>query len=348
MLKKSVQTILNGLSVAVFVIDAKQIIRFGNIAAQERFGIDAVEDDLLSVIPAKECQKAAERVLKNDETTVSLELTLQDVVPTTFRMIVTRLDAELTGKKARAIISLEDISHIREAEQMRIDFVANVSHELRSPLTSLSGFIETLQGAAKDDPIARERFLDLMLNDAQRMSRLIGDLLSLSKLQASERVAPQETVNLDTILRRVVASLEPISNTEETSIVLFVSDNLPMVVGDADELTQVFQNLIENGIKYSKRGTEVIITAEADPSHDNQLRISVRDHGEGIDPQHIPRLTERFYRIDKGRSRDMGGTGLGLAIVKHILIRHRAYLHIDSNLGLGSIFSVFLPVAETE
>ncbi len=347
MLKKSVQTILNGLSVAVFVIDANQVIRFGNIAAKKRFGIDGKDDELFSVIPAKECEKAAERVLKG-ETTVSLELTLQDVVPTTFRLIVTRLDAELTGKKARAIISLEDISHIREAEQMRIDFVANVSHELRSPLTSLSGFIETLQGPAKDDPVARERFLDLMLSDAQRMSRLIGDLLSLSKLQASERIAPHETVNLETILRRVVASLEPISNTEDTAIALTVSDDLPMVVGDADELTQVFQNLIENGIKYSKPGTEVVIVAEPDPSHENQLRISVRDQGEGIDPKHIPRLTERFYRIDKGRSRDMGGTGLGLAIVKHILIRHRAYLHIDSKLGLGSIFSVFLPVVETK
>lgn len=347
MLKKSVKTTLNGLSVAVFVIDAKQIIRFGNIAAQQRFGIDAKDDALFNVIPAKKCQKAVQRVLEG-ETTVSLELTLQDVVPTTFRLIVTRLDAVLKGKDARAIVSLEDISHIREAEQMRIDFVANVSHELRSPLTSLSGFIETLQGPAKNDPVARERFLDLMLNDAQRMSRLIGDLLSLSKLQASERVAPQDTVDVESILRRVVASLEPISNSEETKVTLSVPQKLPMVIGDADELTQVFQNLIENGIKYSTRETEVEVIAEVDPSHDNQLRISIRDHGEGIDPQHIPRLTERFYRIDKGRSRDMGGTGLGLAIVKHILIRHRAYLHIDSKVGSGSIFSVFLPIAKSE
>ncbi len=347
MLKKSVKTTLNGLSVAVFVIDAKQIIRFGNIAAQQRFGIDAKDDALFNVIPAKKCQKAVQRVLEG-ETTVSLELTLQDVVPTTFRLIVTRLDAVLKGKDARAIVSLEDISHIREAEQMRIDFVANVSHELRSPLTSLSGFIETLQGPAKNDPVARERFLDLMLNDAQRMSRLIGDLLSLSKLQASERVAPQDTVDVESILRRVVASLEPISNSEETKVTLSVPKKLPMVIGDADELTQVFQNLIENGIKYSTRETEVEVIAEVDPSHDNQLRISIRDHGEGIDPQHIPRLTERFYRIDKGRSRDMGGTGLGLAIVKHILIRHRAYLHIDSKVGSGSIFSVFLPIAKSE
>jgi two-component system phosphate regulon sensor histidine kinase PhoR len=267
------------------------------------------------------------------------------VVPTTFRLIITRLDTERTGQDARAIVSLEDISHIREAEQMRIDFVANVSHELRSPLTSLSGFIETLQGPAKDDPAAQERFLTLMAGDAQRMSRLIGDLLSLSKLQATERLAPSESVDIASILHRVTASLEPLTKREKTSISLTISQDLPPIIGDADELIQVFQNLIENGVKYSAQDTMVEVIAERDPSHKNQLRISVRDHGEGLDPAHIPRLTERFYRVDKGRSRDMGGTGLGLAIVKHILIHHRAYLHIDSTVGEGSTFSVFLPIA---
>lgn len=345
MLKKSVKTILNGLSVAVFAIDAEQIIQFGNNAARKRFDLSKKSTKLFDVIPAKECTDAANKILTGQSTTLSLELTLQDVVPTTYRMILTRLDAQRTDSKARAIISLEDISHIREAEQMRIDFVANVSHELRSPLTSLSGFIETLQGAAKNDPAAQTRFLKLMEYDAGRMSRLIGDLLSLSKLQASERVAPQKSVDLEAILRRVKASLEPLANSEDTQVSLTISDNLPEIIGDADELTQVFQNLIENGIKYSHPNTTVTIIAEPDPSHENQLRISIRDKGEGLEPLHIPRLTERFYRVDKGRSRDMGGTGLGLAIVKHILIRHRAYLHIDSELGQGSTFSVFLPIA---
>ena len=345
MLKKSVKTILNGLSVAVFVIDAAQIIRFGNNAARKRFGLSKKDIDLFGVIPSKDCTKAAISVLTGETTTVSLELTLQDVVPTTFRLIITRLDAERTGPDARAIVSLEDISHIREAEQMRIDFVANVSHELRSPLTSLSGFIETLQGPAKNDPAAQERFLALMAGDAQRMSRLIGDLLSLSKLQASERIAPSEAVNISSILRNVTASLEPLSKRENTGISLSISPDLPQVIGNTDELTQVFQNLIENGIKYSQQDTKVEVIAQRDPSHENQLRISVRDHGEGLDPKHIPRLTERFYRVDQGRSRTMGGTGLGLAIVKHILIHHRAYLHIDSKVGLGSTFSVFLPIA---
>lgn len=344
MLKKSVRTILDGLSVAVFVINASQTIRFANIAAQTRFGGDLTDMDLANVIPSKKCTKAATRVLEA-EATVSLELTLQDVVPTTFRLIITRLDAELTGDQARAIVSLEDISHIREAEQMRIDFVANVSHELRSPLTSLSGFIETLQGPAKNDPVAQERFLKLMAGDAGRMSRLIGDLLSLSKLQASERVSPSDTVDIGSILHRVTASLEPLSNTEDTQISLTISPDLPKVIGDTDELIQLFQNLIENGVKYSHQGTKVVVIAERDPSHESQVRITVRDRGEGLNPKHIPRLTERFYRVDKGRSRDMGGTGLGLAIVKHILIRHRGYLHIDSKIGLGSMFSVFLPIA---
>jgi len=345
MLKKSVRTILNGLSVAVFVIDADRIIRFGNLAARKRFNNDLTKTGLLDLIPSKKCANAAKRVLSGAETTLSLELTLQDVVPTTYRLIITRLDADRNGAKARAIISLEDISHIREAEKMRIDFVANVSHELRSPLTSLSGFIETLQGPAKNDSAARERFLSLMANDASRMSRLIGDLLSLSKLQASERVAPSDSVDISALLTRVSASLEPLTKREKTSIKLTVSPDLPHVIGDADELTQVFQNLIENAVKYSHHDTEVSVTAEPDPSHKNQLRISVRDHGEGMDAKHIPRLTERFYRVDKGRSRTMGGTGLGLAIVKHILIRHRAYLHIDSKIGHGSSFSVFLPIA---
>jgi two-component system phosphate regulon sensor histidine kinase PhoR len=346
MLKKSVKTILNGLSVAVFVIDANQIIRFGNNAARSRFALTEPDTGLFSVIPSKDCTTAANRVLTGQRPTVSLELTLQDVVPTTFRLLITRLDATTrTGMQARAIVSLEDISHIREAEQMRIDFVANVSHELRSPLTSLSGFIETLQGPAKDDVVAQERFLTLMSSEAHRMSRLIGDLLSLSKLQASERVPPSEFVNVSAILRSVIASLEPLTKREENTISLTISPDLPQVIGDADELTQVFQNLIENGVKYSHPNTVVDVVAERDPSHDNQIRISVRDQGEGLDPIHIPRLTERFYRVDKGRSRNMGGTGLGLAIVKHILIRHRAYLHIDSKVGQGSHFAVFLPVA---
>lgn len=345
MLKKSVRTILDGLSVAVFVIDARQMIRFANIAATERFGPDIENQELIDAIPAKNCKEAAQKVLTEGET-VSLELTLQDVVPTTFRMIITRLDAELKNEKARAIISLEDISHIREAEQMRIDFVANVSHELRSPLTSMLGFIETLQGPAKSDLAAQERFLDLMMSDAQRMSRLIGDLLSLSKLQTRERIVPDETVDLNYILGRVVASLEPLSQNSKTAIQLTFAPDLPAVTGDADELTQVFQNLVENAIKYSPDHTTVYVVAERDPSHTNQVRIAVRDQGEGMDPKHIPRLTERFYRVDKGRSRDMGGTGLGLAIVKHILIRHRAYLHIESDMGTGSVFSVFLPIAE--
>lgn len=348
MLKKSVRTILNGLSVAVFVIDADKIIRFGNNAALKRFETDLTDMPLSGIIANQECIEAATRVLEDQTDTMSLELTLQDVVPTTFRFIITRLDAERAGPDARAIISLEDVSHIREAEQMRTDFVANVSHELRSPLTSLTGFIETLLGPAKNDKEAQERFLNLMSSEASRMSRLIGDLLSLSKLQARERVAPNDSVDIGTILRRVSASLEPLTMRERTTISLTISPELPHVTGDADELTQVFQNLIENGIKYSHQGSTIDVVAEHDPSHENQLRVSITDSGEGLDSVHIPRLTERFYRVDKGRSRKMGGTGLGLAIVKHILIRHRAYLHIESKIGLGSTFTVFLPIAKKQ
>ena len=227
---------------------------------------------------------------------------------------------------------------------MRHDFVANVSHELRSPLTALSGFVETLQGNAANNKEARERFLGMMSNEADRMARLIGDLLSLSKLQASERVAPTEQVDLFKILSSVSSSLSGLAERNLIKLKLNFSNFMPLVTGDADELTQVFQNLIENAIKYSGNGSVVSVSFKPPKEGESHLCISIEDTGEGIDPAQIPRLTERFYRVDKGRSRAQGGTGLGLAIVKHILIRHRGWLKISSQLGKGSVFAVYLPV----
>ena len=243
------------------------------------------------------------------------------------------------------VLGFEDMSRIQEAEQMRHDFVANVSHELRSPLTALSGFVETLQGAAANDKVARERFLGMMSNEADRMARLIGDLLSLSKLQASERVAPIDLVDLFRILSSVSSSLSGLADTNKVKLKLDFSNSMPLVTGDSDELTQVFQNLIENAIKYSGHGSTVSVSFVPPKQGKSRLCIMVKDTGEGIDPTQIPRLTERFYRVDKGRSRAQGGTGLGLAIVKHILIRHRGWLKISSQLEKVSIFAVYLPVS---
>ncbi len=243
------------------------------------------------------------------------------------------------------LLSLEDVSHVQAASEMRRDFVANVSHELRTPLTAVIGFIETLQGPARDDAGARARFLGIMAREAGRMSRLIDDLLSLSRVESQERVRPTGRVDVALLLRSAAATLEPVAREAGASVTLEGAGAPAEAPGDADQLLQVFTNLIENAVKYGGGTVRVTLDRQAhEPSlRGAALRIEVADDGEGIDPLQIPRLTERFYRIDSHRSREMGGTGLGLAIVKHIVNRHRGRLRIDSRRGQGSRFSVILP-----
>ena len=339
-----IETILDALSVAVFIVDRNQKIVYRNAASVSLFGTGLRNKKLKHFVPKKRCIRAVEDVLSG-EARQSVDVRLQLVVPTSFRMTVVPLETGRDQSDASAVVSFEDVSHVLEAEQMRTDFVANVSHELRSPLTALSGFIETLQGPARTDEQATARFLGLMEKEAARMARLIGDLLSLSKLQSAERYAPTEKIEINPIIERVIASLAPILDKEHAMVQSDLGDGLPDVFGDVDELTQVFSNLIENAAKYSRVGTTVSVTSMIDDKEPDMVRIVVVDQGEGIAPEHIARLTERFYRIDKGRSRDKGGTGLGLAIVKHILMRHRGRLQIDSIQGQGSTFSVVLPRA---
>ena len=251
------------------------------------------------------------------------------------------------GPATGILISFEDITDRQQIGQMRRDFVANVSHELRTPLTALIGFIDTLQGPARDDPAARERFLGIMSNEAQRMNRLVRDLLSLSQVEEMERVRPGTRVDLTDLLGSVLRNLAPLAEKSGGTLSAGL-DAVPVFVeGDADQLRQVFGNLIENAIKYGGRPPEVkvqLTPLERDPSlRGPAVSIDVIDNGPGIDPVHIPRLTERFYRVDGHRSREMGGTGLGLAIVKHIVNRHRGRLRIDSTPGQGSRFTVILP-----
>ena len=253
----------------------------------------------------------------------------------------------ITGRHPGAILHFSDISHIGAAEESRRDFVANVSHELRTPLTALMGFIETLQGAARDDPEARARFLKIMASEAERMNRLVADLLSLSQVESEQRLRPEESVDLREVLEAACAALK--LKAEERDVTLRITGlegQLPLSV-DRDQLTQVFVNLIENAVKYGRAGQPVILhvtEATGQPrARGPMVQVDVIDRGEGIEAVHLPRLTERFYRVDSHRSREMGGTGLGLAIVKHILYRHRGQLKIRSIPGQGSTFSVLLP-----
>lgn len=246
-----------------------------------------------------------------------------------------------------AVVSFQDRADMEHAGQMRRDFVANVSHELRTPLTALIGFIETLRGAARDDPEARDRFLTIMEQESNRMNRLVGDLLSLSRVEADERVRPTGKVELDKLLASTLTSLTPLAESNGVTLFFDPPDQAVMIPGDDDQLRQVFTNLIENGIKYGGAGQTVRLSIQV-IDHDVALRapaaaVAVVDEGPGIDPIHLPRLTERFYRADSHRSRQLGGTGLGLAIAKHIVNRHRGRMKVESEPGNGAAFTVILP-----
>jgi two-component system, OmpR family, phosphate regulon sensor histidine kinase PhoR len=249
-----------------------------------------------------------------------------------------------------ALLQMRETTALRRVERMRADFVANASHELRTPLASLSGFIETLQGPARDDPEAQVRFLDIMDTQAARMRRLIDDLLSLSRIELNEHVRPQMRVDLNTVIRDVLDAAEPLIASRLARIAFAGVPDIPPVLGARDELVQVVQNLIDNAVKYGGDPPEIRIALERREPDQTLgplplVALSVADRGPGIAREHLPRLTERFYRVDAAHSRAQGGTGLGLAIVKHILNRHLGRLDVESAPGDGCRFTVLLPAA---
>jgi two-component system, OmpR family, phosphate regulon sensor histidine kinase PhoR len=251
----------------------------------------------------------------------------------------------LAGYARVVVITVHDLTPIRRVEEMRADFVANVSHELRTPLAALTGFIDTLQGPARDDPAARERFLGIMQAQAWRMARLIDDLLSLSRIELRAHQRPDTPVDLIPIVRQVVDGLQTLARDRDVAIEISAPSDPLVVLGERDELTRLFENLIENGLKYGASGKRLDIALARVPTNAGpEARVSVRDYGPGIAAEHLPRLTERFYRVDVGESRAQGGTGLGLALVKHILNRHHGRLNIDSLEGEGATFTVRLPL----
>jgi two-component system phosphate regulon sensor histidine kinase PhoR len=242
------------------------------------------------------------------------------------------------------LMTFHDLTPLRRVEEMRADFVANASHELRTPLAALLGFIETLQGSARDDAKARERFLGIMQEQARRMARLIDDLLSLSRIELNAHRRPDTPVDLVPIVRQVVDGLQTLARDRGVSVNIEGAAALN-VLGDHDELVRIFENLIENALKYGAAGKRVDIKLAASADSEPEAEVSVRDYGPGIAPEHLPRLTERFYRVDVSESRAQGGTGLGLALVKHILARHRGRLTIESAPGAGATFTVHLLTA---
>ena len=242
------------------------------------------------------------------------------------------------------LLSFRDLTHERRLAQMRTDFVANASHELRTPLASLLGFIDTLRGPARDDAKAREKFLQIMAEQARRMSRLIDDLMSLSRIELSLHLQPQTRVDLAGIVAQVCDTMTSLARERGVALQLRREAAEAFVLGDRDELVRVFENLIENAIKYGASGERVEVTLSVAAG---EAAVSVRDFGPGIAPEHLPRLTERFYRVDVEKSRGQGGTGLGLALVKHVLARHRGTLSIESEADKGAIFTARIPLADS-
>jgi two-component system, OmpR family, phosphate regulon sensor histidine kinase PhoR len=245
------------------------------------------------------------------------------------------------------LMAFRDLTPLRRAEEMRADFVANASHELRTPLATLSGFIETLQGPARDDAVARGRFLSIMQAQATRMARLIDDLLSLSRIELNAHLRPGQEVDLVAIIRQVADGLQMLARDRGVDVKVTAPAKPVLVLGDRDELLRVFENLVENALKYASSGKRIDIEVATAEGEKREARVAVRDYGPGIAPEHLPRLTERFYRVDVAESRAQGGTGLGLALVKHILNRHGGRLTIESTMGQGATFTSWLPQANS-
>jgi len=336
------EDILNGVADAAFFLDRGRIVRAANAAAWRAFGRVALNQDFVKAMRRPEVLRLIDECL-TDGGQAQEVLTLDGTLRGVFRVTVSSVET------AGIVISFSDLTDIQAAERMRSDFVANVSHELRSPLTTISGFIETLQGPARNDDTARARFLDLMSQEAGRMERLIDDLLSLSKVEGDTRVRPRAKIDLPDLMSRVIAMLSHHAAERDVTVKMRDAPAGLFVTGDEDQLTQVFRNLIENAVKYGDAGGAVSVAIDRLPSaagiQGAAASIAISDQGPGIAKHHLPRLTERFYRVDDGRSRDKGGTGLGLAIVKHIIQRHRGRMLIDSTEGKGSTFTVLLPEA---
>ncbi|HYN39441.1 MAG TPA: ATP-binding protein, partial [Rhodospirillales bacterium] len=337
----------------VIVLNAAREIVAVNRAARETLGIGRLGRDLALSLRHPDVLAAVETVTAGLPS-ITEEITLPVPVPRTFTLHAGMLRAEESSTEVdpnapRVVLVLRDETRAKRAEQSRADFVANASHELRSPLSALIGFIETLRGPASEDGVARDRFLGVMQAETQRMARLVEDLMSLSRVEINEHVPPRHRVDLADVLAGVTETLAVRAEKRQMTIILDCPDDLPPVIGETDQLTQVFHNLVDNAVKYARSGTPIHIRAETVPrlpgTQTAGVQISVADTGDGIEAIHLPRLTERFYRADEGRSRRLGGTGLGLAIVKHIVNRHRGRLMMDSRVGNGSTFKVLLPAA---
>jgi two-component system, OmpR family, phosphate regulon sensor histidine kinase PhoR len=330
----------------ILVIDARRAILRGNAAARTLFHGDADGRGAGALLDHKDVVQAAAQVFAGagrQVVDVKLPGPTERHLRAQIELLPDYQSANLRPDRPAALLTVTDLTEVKRAEQLRADFVANASHELRTPLSVLLGFIETLTGPAADDPAAQREFLGIMQQQANRMARLVDDLLSLSKIELTEHAAPTRRVQVAEVVGPIARALDLRAAERGMAIELVVAPGLPAVPGEPDELAQLVQNLIDNAIKYARTGTTITVTVAPSPRLERGVMVRVRDRGEGIAKRHLARLTERFYRVDKARSCGMSGTGLGLAIVKHVVNRHNGLLEIESKVGRGSRFTVHLP-----
>ncbi|MFH6781795.1 MULTISPECIES: ATP-binding protein [Methylobacterium] len=340
------EALLANIPDPVILVDRRALVIETNAAARALLPSLRPRHPLSFALRDPDVLDGIETVLRTGE---PLKTVYSPRVPTerTFEVQIGAMQGGEAGRGGpNVVLFLRDLTSAQRLETMRVDFVANASHELRTPLASLLGFIETLQGPARDDAKARERFLGIMRVQALRMTRLIDDLLSLSRIELRAHVAPTHVVDVAPLARQIVDALGVIARERGVAITLDAEPGSLRILGDRDEILRVIENLVENAVKYGGDGGRVDVSLSALPAEEGrppQVAIAVRDAGPGIAPEHLPRLTERFYRVDAASSRQQGGTGLGLAIVKHILNRHRGRLTIESTPGEGATFRALIP-----
>lgn len=343
-----IKAVTSAIRDPAFIIDREGIVRFRNQAAEAAFPSARPGDPLRFRIRAGALAEGVDTALSTGEP-VTVEFHQRFPSENHYSASIVTVDNQ--GRKGQSqffLIVLDDQTEQRSLERMRSDFVANASHELRTPLASLSGFIETLQGAARNDPDARAKFLVLMQEQAIRMARLIEDLLSLSRIEMRAHLLPDGEADVGEIIAHVTDVLRPHARESGLEIINEVDDALPTVGGDRDELVEVVENLVGNAIKYGASGERIIVRARMSETASGMVQVDVEDFGPGIAADHIPRLTERFYRVPSNAKQQHKSTGLGLAIVKHIITRHRGRLQIESEVGAGSVFSFHIPVKSTQ
>jgi two-component system phosphate regulon sensor histidine kinase PhoR len=342
----SVFVFADALSDPCLVLDRRSLVLHANPAARRQFPTIVSGNPITFALRNPELVQAIEAAMRTG-TTRSIEL--HETVPSeTWEKVVVaplrRPGLDWFGDEDRQlVITFQSLTELKRVDALRSDFIANASHELRTPLASLLGFIDTLLGPAAKDAAAREKFLGIMRGQAERMSKLIDDLLSLSRIEMHQHVRPTGSIDLAGLLREVREGLTMQAKAAEVDIQLSLFEGPATTIGDRGQLYEVFENLLENAIKYGATGkiVEMSLAPSSRPGFAHQ--VTVIDHGPGVEPEHVPRLTERFYRIDADASRKKKGTGLGLAIVKHIVNRHRGQLSIKSKPGEGMRVDVFLP-----